>query len=70
MSSPYQRNDKSQNKVPISSSNIAKIIDSDLEVLAKLRRDYPSNPMIGYLNINSIRNKIVQLTDICKTSTI
>ena len=26
--------------------------------------------MIGYININSIRNKIVQLTDICKTSPI
>ena len=26
--------------------------------------------MTGYLNINSIRNKIVQLTDICKTTPI
>ena len=30
-------------------------------------RDYPSNPLIGYLNINSIKNKIVQLVNICKT---
>lgn len=30
-------------------------------------RDYPSNPLIGYLNINSIKNKIVQLVIICKT---
>ena len=65
MSSPYQRNDKNQNKVPTSSSNPDKNIDSDLEVLA-----YPSYFMIGYLNINSIRNEIVQLTDIYKTSPI
>ena len=70
MGSPYQRNDKNQNKVPTSSSNTDKNIDSDLEVLAKLGRDYPSYPMIGYSNINSIRKKIEQLTDICKTSPI
>ena len=70
MSSLYQRNDKNQNKVPTSSSNTDKSIDSDLEVLAKLRRDYPSYPMIGYSIINSIRNKIVQLTDICRISPI
>ena len=65
MSLPYQWHDKNQNKVPTSSLNTDKIIDSDLEALAKLRRDYPSYPMIGYLNLNSIRNKIVQLTDLC-----
>ena len=70
MSSHYQRNDKNQNKVPTSSSNTDKNIDSDLEALVKLRTDYPSYLMIGYLNINSIKNKIVQLTDICKTSLI
>ena len=65
MSLPYQWYDKNQNKVPTSSSNTDKIIDCDLEALAKLRRDYLSYPMIGYLNLNSIRNKIVQLTDLC-----
>ena len=70
MSSLYQRNDKNQNKVPTSSSNTDKSIDFDLEALAKLRRDYPSYPMIGYLNVNSIKNKIVQLTDICRISPI
>ena len=50
MSLPYQWHDKNQNKVPTSSSNTDKIIDSDLEALAKLRRDYPSYPMIRYLN--------------------
>ena len=49
MGSPYQRNDKNQNKVPTSSSNTDKCIDSDLEALAKLRRDYSSNPMIVYV---------------------
>ena len=47
MSSPYQRNDKTRTKVPTSFSNNHKNIDSNLEALAKLRRDYPSNPMIG-----------------------
>ena len=61
MTSPYQRNDKNH------TLNTNKTIDYDLEALSKLRRDCPSNPMIGYLNIYSIRNKIVQLTDICKT---
>ena len=38
--------------------------------MAKLRRDFPSNPTIRNLNINSIKNKTVQLTNICKTSPI
>ena len=59
VSLPYQRNNKNQNKVPTSSSSTDKIIDSDLEALAKLRRNFPSNPMIEYLNINSVWNKIV-----------
>ena len=63
MSSPYQRSDKNQSKLPASSSNTDKIIDSDPEALAKSRRDYPSNHMIGYLIIKSIKNKIVQFTD-------
>ena len=63
------QNDKNQSKLTSSSSNTDKNIDSDIEALAKFRRDYPSNPMIGYLiNINSIRNKMVQSADICKTS--
>ena len=41
MSLPYQRNDKNQNRVPASFSNAHKIIDSEL------KRDCPSNPMIG-----------------------
>ena len=50
MSSPYQRIDKNQNKMSGSTSNTDKKIDSDLEVLAKLRRDYPSNPIDRVFN--------------------
>ena len=39
-----------------------------VDYLAKLKKNHPStNPMIRYLNISSIRNKTVQLNDICKT---
>ena len=48
MSSPYQRNDKNQNKVSTFSSNTDKNIDPDLEALAEVRKYYPSCPMIGY----------------------
>ena len=48
ISSPYQRNYKNQNKELTSSSNTDKNIDSDLEPLAKLRRDYPSNWVFKY----------------------
>ena len=30
---------------------------SDLIGLKKLRKDYSNNPMIGYLNINSLKKK-------------
>ena len=33
-------------------------INIDIENLIKLRNTYPKNPLIGYLNINSLRNKI------------
>ena len=31
---------------------------TDLQTLKKDRLNYPRNPLIGYLNLNSIRNKI------------
>ena len=34
---------------------------SDLQILRKLRFKYPRNPLIGYLNINSLRNKIIDV---------
>ena len=59
-------NDKIQDKIPASISVDNKNINFDLEALVKLQRDYPSNYMTGYPNVNSIRNKIVHLADICK----
>ena len=37
---------------------------SYLDGIHKLRIKYPSNPLIGYLNINSLRNKIVDAREI------
>ena len=64
------RNYKNQNKIPTFTSNTDKIVESNIEALNKLRRDYPCNPVIEYLNINFIRNKIVQFSDVCKTSLV
>ena len=36
---------------------------SDLQILRKLRLKYPRNPLIGYLNINSLRNKIIDVRE-------
>ena len=36
----------------------------------KLRKAYPNNPIIGYLNINSLKEKIICLRDFISTSTI
>ena len=38
--------------------------------LSKLRKAYPNNPIIGYLNINSLKEKIICLRDIISTSKI
>ena len=37
----------------------------DIEEVINLGKLYTNNPIIGYLNINSLRNKITQLTEIC-----
>ena len=34
---------------------------SGLQILCKLRLKYPRNPLAGYLNINSLRNKIIDI---------
>ena len=34
---------------------------AELHLLQKDRRQYLNNPLIGYLNINSVRNKIADL---------
>ena len=36
---------------------------SDLQILPKLRLKYPRNPFIGYLNINSLSNKIIDVRE-------
>ena len=36
--------------------------------LAGLHRKYPNNPIIGYLNINSLRNKIIDLRHVVSIS--
>ena len=36
---------------------------SDLQILRKLRLKYPRNPYIGYLNINSLRNKTIDVRE-------
>ena len=37
---------------------------SSISKLIELRNKYPNNPIIGYLNINSLRNKIIDLREI------
>ena len=42
----------------------------DLYGLNRLSKEHESNPIIGYLNINSLRNKINDLRKICKKAQI
>ena len=42
----------------------------DMEGLINLRKLYANNPIIGYLNINSLRNKVTQLRDVCRKAPI
>ena len=35
-----------------------------MEVICDLRIENPKNPLIGYLNINSLRNNVVDLREI------
>ena len=34
-----------------------------IDELINIRRTYPNNSIIGYLNINSLRNEIISLRD-------
>ena len=36
----------------------------DPQILSKNRLKYPTNPLIGYLNINSLRNKIIDVREV------
>ena len=40
------------------------IFDSDLQGLINLRTAYQNNPLIAYLNINSLREKIISLKEV------
>ena len=42
----------------------------DLDGLNKLSKEHQNNPIIGYLNINSLRNKINDLRKICRKTEI
>ena len=39
---------------------------SEMESFRNIRKKYFKNPLMGYLNINSLRNKIVDLREIVK----
>ena len=45
---------------------ISNNIQFDISGLTNLKKECPNNPIISYLNINSLRNKIDQLRDICQ----
>ena len=66
----FENNAKSVNIDKI--SNNIKISDSKLDIsdLINLRKECPNNPIISYLNINSLGNKIDQLRDICKKASV
>ena len=40
------------------------LVSSEFDAIRKNRRKYVNNPLIGYLNMNSFRNKIADLRDI------
>ena len=42
----------------------------DIEGLINLRKFYTSNPIIGYLKINSMKNKITQLREVFRKAPI
>ena len=44
--------------------------ESDLKGLSNLRRAYQNNPLIAYLNINSLREKTISLREILKKTKI
>ena len=52
------------------SQNVSENVDSDLKKLKVLRVENNSNPIVAYLNINSLGEKINHLLEICKDSPI
>ena len=48
------------------SDEFSSVNSSDLQSLKLVRSDNTENPMIGYLNLNSLRNKIIDLREVLK----
>ena len=53
----------STRKILIKEGNIG-LVSSQFEAIRENRLKYVNNPLIGYLNVNSLRNKIVDLREI------
>ena len=52
------------------SSDQTLLTSYDIDKPMKFRRTYEKNPIIGYLNINSLRTKILSLKEILHKATI
>ena len=50
------------------SQNVSENFDSDLKKLKLLRVENDSSPIVAYLNINSLGDKINHFREICKKS--
>ena len=46
------------------------LFHSDLKGISKLRKAFPNNPIVGYLNINSLNEKITCFRNIISASQI
>ena len=53
---------------PEAQNNSFSNLDLDVYSLQLLKQNYDSNPLISYLNINSLSRKIDALRQICKTA--
>ena len=42
-------------------------MEEDLQILQENRMKFHNNPLLGYLNISSLRNKVIDLRIIFKT---
>ena len=50
----------------LNTDEFSSVNSSDLQSLELVRSDNTENPMIGYLNLNSLRNKIIDLREVLK----
>ena len=49
---------------------LANDFDSDIDGLINFRKAFQNNPLIGYININSLREKIVSLREVLSKASI